>query len=297
MSPYNICQFTGQFAYIYVQFDLIVHTNNQYNPVYSRIVPSKSTVESSDGSETRYLSRTTTRRGLQSYYRSVLHIECETDRIFYYDCGDRQMSDHVYAYGVLEKQDLSLTVDGVEGATDLYTVDYKRLSVAVTDIETTDVERSDENVQAHDDVLQTILTHDDGRTIVPMSFGMAFKNARTLKGVVRGARRAFRKALNDIDGTVELGVKLVSAEDGDVPDLENVRDRLSTAAINETDDDLFSDRLLLNRSYLVAREKQAAFGEIIDDIEEEYGDALMVKYTGPFAPYSFVDIQIGAEGR
>ncbi|WP_227132930.1 GvpL/GvpF family gas vesicle protein [Halorubellus salinus] len=206
------------------------------------------------------------------------------------------MSEHVYAYGVLEQQELSLTVDGVEGATDLYTIDYKGLSVAVTDIDTNDVERTDENVQAHDDVLQTILDHDGGRTVVPMSFGMAFKNARTLKGVVRGARRAFRKALNDIEGTVELGVKLVST--GEEPaDLAGIREALSAMAMNETDDDLFSDRLLLNRSYLVDREDRDEFGAVIDDIEAEYGDDVVVKYTGPFAPYSFVDIQIGAEGR
>lgn len=207
------------------------------------------------------------------------------------------MSEHVYAYGVLEQQDLSLSVDGVEGATDLYTIDYKGLSVAVTDVDTTDVERTDENVQAHDDVLQAILTHDGGRTIVPMGFGMAFKNARTLKGVVRGARRAFRNALNDIEDTVELGVKLVSTGDGDPGDLDAIRDALSAVAINETDDDLFSDRLLLNRSYLVAREDRDAFGDVIDDIEADHGDTVLVKYTGPFAPYSFVDIQIGAEGR
>lgn len=207
------------------------------------------------------------------------------------------MSEHVYAYGVLEQSDLSMTVDGVAGATDLYTIDYKRLSVAVTDIETTDVERTDENVQAHNDVLSEILTHDGGRTIVPMGFGMSFKNARTLKGVVRGARRAFRKALNDIDGTVELGVKLVSTGDDDPPDLSDVGERLSEVAINQTDDDLFSDRLLLNRSYLVARDEQDAFGAIIDEIEDQYGDAVTVQYTGPFAPYSFVDIQIAAEGR
>lgn len=207
------------------------------------------------------------------------------------------MSEHVYAYGVLEQQDLSLSVDGVEGASDLYTIDYKGLSVAVTDVDTTDVERTDENVQAHDDVLQAILTHDGGRTIVPMGFGMAFKNARTLKGVVRGARRAFRKALNDIEGTVELGVKLVATGDEDPEDLDAIRDALSAVAINETDDDLFSDRLLLNRSYLVAREDRDAFGDVIDDVEADHGDAVLVKYTGPFAPYSFVDIQIGAEGR
>lgn len=203
----------------------------------------------------------------------------------------------MYAYGVLEQQELSLAVDGVEGATDLYTIDYKGLSVAVTDIETTDVERTDENVQAHDDVLQSILAHDGGRTVVPMGFGMAFKNARTVKGVVRGARRAFRKALNDIEGTVELGVKLVSTGDDDFEALDTVRENLSAVAINEIEDDLFSDRLLLNRSYLVARDEQDTFGDVIDEIEADHGDDVLVKYTGPFAPYSFVDIQIGAEGR
>lgn len=203
----------------------------------------------------------------------------------------------MYAYGVLEQQELSLAVDGVKGATDLYTVDYKGFSVVVTDIDTTDVERTDENVEAHDDVLQSILSHDGGRTVVPMGFGMAFKNARTLKGVVRGARRAFRKALNDIEGTVELGVKLVSTGDDDFEELDAVREDLSAAAINESADDLFSDRLLLNRSYLVGRDERDAFGDVVDDVEAEHGDDVLVKYTGPFAPYSFVDIQIGAEGR
>lgn len=207
------------------------------------------------------------------------------------------MAEHVYAYGVVEQADLELDVDGVDGATALRTVDYRNLSALVTDVDTTDPERTDENVEAHNRVLQTVLEHDGGRTVVPMGFGMAFKNTRTLKGVMRGARRAFRKALNEVDGTVELGVKLVDTADEDL-DHDAVRadvaERLGALAVEDTDDDLFSDRLVLNRSYLVARDERDAFDDAIDAVEADY-PGLTVQYTGPWAPYNFVDIQIGAE--
>jgi Gas vesicle synthesis protein GvpL/GvpF. len=112
------------------------------------------------------------------------------------------MSGNLYTYGVIEQEDIELTADGVGGADKIYTIEYRSLSAVVSDIDTTDPERTDEAVTNHNNVLQRILEYDDGRTVVPMSFGMAFKNGRTLKGVLRGARRALRSALNDIDGTL-----------------------------------------------------------------------------------------------
>jgi hypothetical protein len=204
---------------------------------------------------------------------------------------------NLYVYGVVEEAELELDGPGVDGADRIYTVDYRGLSAVVSDIDTTEPEQTDERVTRHNEVLQRVLEHDGGRTVVPMQFGMAFKNARTLKGVVRGSRRAFRKALNDTEGKVELGVKLVATEPADV-DHDAVRGdvgaRLSELAVNETDDDLFSDRLVLNRSYLVERERRDAFDDAIDGIEAEYD--LHVQYTGPWAPYNFVEIHIGAEG-
>jgi hypothetical protein len=130
-----------------------------------------------------------------------------------------------------------------------------------------------------------------------MGFGMAFKNARTLKGVMRGARRALRKALNDVEGCVELGVKLVGPAE-EMADTDELRDRLESElaplSVGQTDDDLFSDRLVANRSYLVEQDQRDAFDDAIDAIDAGYEDVL-VKYTGPWAPYNFVDIRIGAE--
>lgn len=139
------------------------------------------------------------------------------------------MTENLYTYGIIEQEDLELDVEGVAGAEQVYTVDYKTLSAVVSDIDTTDPERTDEDVEAHNNVLQEVLKHEEERTVVPMSFGMAFKSARTLKGVLRGARRALRSTLNDIEGTVELGVKILGPGDDTVPReeiQENVTDQL-----------------------------------------------------------------------
>lgn len=85
------------------------------------------------------------------------------------------MTENLYTYGIIEQEDLELDVEGVAGAEQVYTVDYKTLSAVVSDIDTTDPERTDEDVEAHNNVLQEVLKHEEERTVVPMSFGMAFK--------------------------------------------------------------------------------------------------------------------------
>ena len=208
------------------------------------------------------------------------------------------MSENIYTYGIIEQEDLEVATEGVAGAERIYTIDYRNLSAVVSDIDTTDPERTDEDVEAHNAVLQHVLEYDGGRTVVPMSFGMAFKSGRTLKGVLRGARRALRSTLNDIEGTIELGVKILTPADDELPQ-EDIRaavtDQLTEVSINETENDLFTDRLIVNKSYLVDRKQRDTFDAAIDEIEERYEDGLILKYTGPWPPYNFVDIHIGAE--
>jgi hypothetical protein len=208
------------------------------------------------------------------------------------------MSENLYAYGVVEDDDFELDVDGVAGATRAYTVSHGPLAAVVTDIDTMDPDLSDENARAHDDVLQTVLVADGGRTVVPMQFGSVFKNARTLKNVLRGGRRAFTKSLREIEGLVEFGIKLV-AEEGASVDAEVIRENagetLAAASVQEAENDLFSDRLVMNRSYLIDRDERMAFDEAVDAITDDYGDVLTVQYTGPWPPYNFVDIEIGTQ--
>ncbi|MWV39696.1 GvpL/GvpF family gas vesicle protein [Natrialba sp. INN-245] len=202
-----------------------------------------------------------------------------------------------YVYGVVEGDPVEFETDAVGGASVVYTISHRRLGAVVSDIDTTDPEETDEDATRHDEVLRRIMNDGDGRAVVPMQFGMAFESDRALKNVLRGALPAFRRALNDVEGRVELGVKIVRAEDADVDAdavTERIADELEPIAAQSVANDLFSDRLVLNRSYLVDREDREAFDEAIARLEEDEDD-LVVRYTGPFAPYSFVDVTIGAQ--
>lgn len=206
-------------------------------------------------------------------------------------------SEKRYVYGIIEAEPLELDVDGVNGADTAYTVEYQKHAAVVSDIETMDPEQTDENATAHDEVLRTVMTHGDGRTVVPMQFGMVFESNRALKNVLRSGRLAFTRALRKVSGNVELGVKAVAPEDGDV-DTEALRDtaeaELDPLSVNVAEGDQFSDRLVLNRSYLVERENQAAFDDAVDRVREA-DEAATIQYSGPWAPYNFVDIEIGVK--
>jgi len=210
------------------------------------------------------------------------------------------MSSNLYTYGVIEQDSVDIDRTGVNGSGPITTVDYRSLSAVVSEIDEMDPEQTDDNATAHDEVLRELLQSDSGRTVVPMRFGMVFKNANTLKNVLRNGRVAFRRSLNDLDGMVELGVKLVTKGDADVDRpavVENVATRLREVADTEAGNDLYSDRLVFNRAYLVDRAEQPAFDDAVGEIRDEYGEALHVQYNGPWAPYNFVDIEISAEGR
>jgi hypothetical protein len=210
------------------------------------------------------------------------------------------MSSNLYTYGIIEQAPLDVDVTGVNGSEPITTVDYRSLSAVVSEIETMDPERTDENATAHDEVLRAVLQSDGGRTVVPMRFGMVFKNENALKNILRNGRVAFRRSLNDLDGMVELGVKLVTKDEATVDRpavVEDVATRLREVTDTEAGNDLYSDRLVFNRSYLVERDAQTAVDDAVGEIRDDYEESLHVQYNGPWAPYNFVDIEIGAEGR
>jgi len=209
------------------------------------------------------------------------------------------MSSNRYTYGIIEQAPLDLDVTGIDGAP-IETVDYRSLAAIVSETETMEPERTDKNASAHDEVLRAVLQSDGGRTVIPMRFGMVFKSENTLKNILRNGRVAFRRSLNDLDGMVELGVKLVTKDDANVDRpavVEDVATRLREVTDTEAGNDLYSDRLVFNRSYLVEHDAQTAVDDVVSAVRDEYGEDLHVQYNGPWAPYNFVDIEIGAEGR
>jgi hypothetical protein len=205
--------------------------------------------------------------------------------------------DKLYAYGIIEDDSLDVSVDGVDGASDIYTVSHRRHAAVVSDIDTLDPEESDDNARAHDDVLREVMEGGGGRAVVPMRFGMVFESKRALKNVLRNSRAEITGSLRRAAGCEEVGVKVLRPKEG-LEDADAVREsieeRLAEHAIDVSEGDLFSDRLLSNRSYLVERADREAFDDAVDEIRAAH-ESLTVQYSGPWAPYSFVDFHVKAE--
>lgn len=203
--------------------------------------------------------------------------------------------DKRYVYGVIDAEPLELQVEGVGGADRVYTVEHRDHAAVVSDVGTLEPERTEENVRAHDAVLRTVMEHDGGRTVVPMRFGMVFENERALKHVLQRTRPALRESLDRLADTVELGVKVI-ADDGAAVDGDAVRSALESEldplSVSVSTGEPFSDRLVANRSYLVERSDRPAFDDAVGRLRESL-DGVTVQYTGPWAPYSFVDIEVG----
>lgn len=205
----------------------------------------------------------------------------------------------LYAYGVIERESIEFEIDGVSGANRAYTVDQPPLSAVVSDIDTVEPEQSDENARAHNEVLQQVLQYDGGRAVVPMQFGMAFRDASILTNLLDETSAAFTRALEEVDGTVELGLKVLAPPGTEVDRRrirEDVTERFDDLAAAATEGDQFSDLLVANRSFLVERDGREAFDRAVGEFQEAHED-LLVQYTGPWPPYNFVDIEIGARQR
>src|SRR6056297_2512201 len=93
-----------------------------------------------------------------------------------------------YAYGVVDGDEtVELSVDGVGDGDSVYPIADRTIAALVSDIGSAEPDRSDENVRRHDEVLREVMTADGGRTVVPMRYGMVFRDVETVRNVLRGA--------------------------------------------------------------------------------------------------------------
>jgi len=129
-------------------------------------------------------------------------------------------------------------------------------------------------------------------TIIPLAFGTVFKDQEILENVLAKCHHAAKAALKLIEGKIELGVKVLKKE-LDEPDglAKEILEPLSKIAVKTVPGDKFSDRLLLNNSFLVEKKKFSQFSAQVGELEEKYPE-LKFLYTGPWPPYSFINIKI-----
>jgi|SRR5689334_4885034 len=71
-------------------------------------------------------------------------------------------------------------------------------------------------------------------------------------------------------------------------------DRLSPYAVAVQIGDPAHERMALNASFLVARKDLKRFDEAVDELGEEQGGRIRLRYTGPLPPHSFVELEMAA---
>jgi len=182
---------------------------------------------------------------------------------------------------------------------EVYAIPYRDVAAVVSDSPMKDYELTEDNTRSHEAVLRQVM---EEHTVVPVEFGTTIKNERILRRLLKKAYDPARECLKLVDNMVELGVKGILNKDIVFVEQEKRKEcisdilgSLNTKAKQAVMGDLFTDRLFLNASFLVNKEDINAFSNEVTSLQEKY-PMLRLLYSGPWAPYNFVYIKIGAEG-
>lgn len=211
----------------------------------------------------------------------------------------RRKEEPKYFYGVIPfSKGKSFGNIGLNNS-EVYTIPYRDIGAIVSDSPLKDYELTEDNTRKHETALRQITKE---HTVVPAEFGTTIKNERILKRLLTKAYNPTRESLNLVDNMVELGVKALLNKDIVFVDpkkrkecISNILASLNTGAKQAVTRELFSERLILNASFLVHKEDLDAFSAKVTKLQEKY-PMLKLLYSGPWAPYNFVYIKIGAEG-
>lgn len=202
------------------------------------------------------------------------------------------MEEKIYVYCIIplseKKQFGNIGID----KNSVYAMDYEDVSVVVSDCSDLNPQPSEENAKIHENVIKEIVINSNG--VVPMAFGMIFANEKILKSIIKTTYKAVKNALNAVEGKLELGVRVVAKEGAE--NRNGISDEIFSILKEKSEEtkkgSLVSDRLILNGYFLVKKDRVGEFSNTVEELESKYPN-LKFLYSGPWAPYNFVKINIG----
>jgi hypothetical protein len=181
---------------------------------------------------------------------------------------------------------------------EVYTLEYKDFAPVVSSAAVKKYEVSDEEVELHRKVVEQVMKE---HSVLPVAYGMVFKNKKLLLVAMSAGYKAMKKAMSEVDNKVELGVKVflpkeAASWDGKEKCKSDFMEALRKKAAQSKELKLFSDRLIMNASFLVDKNKIDDFSGEVEQLGNKYLD-IKIQYSGPWPPYNFVDIQILSRRR
>ena len=205
----------------------------------------------------------------------------------------KEQEDFIYVYGIIEKkQELGLKLTGLRDKP-ITTIHFMQIAALVSSYPTLYPLLEEKEAMQHAKILNEIA---EKVTVIPMAYGTVFKSRDVLEEVLLKSHGAIIAAFALIGGKIELGVKVVKQQADEIPKeiIKEILDLLNKSSVRCAEGNKFSERLLLNYSFLVDENKFDEFSEKIAELESKHKE-LKFLFTGPWPPYSFIDIKIKGE--
>ncbi|HZQ22255.1 MAG TPA: GvpL/GvpF family gas vesicle protein [Terriglobales bacterium] len=77
--------------------------------------------------------------------------------------------------------------------------------------------------------------------------------------------------------------------------VREIYEALRGVCVASRDNQPIGDKMIMNAAFLVDRNREAEFDNVVNKIAKKYGKRLKFKYTGPWPPYNFVNIRLKLE--
>ncbi|AKQ68522.1 gas vesicle protein, GvpL/GvpF family [Myxococcus hansupus] len=230
-----------------------------------------------------------------------------------------------YLYGIVrDAGDLDFGHLGVGApATAVYAVKAAGLAALVSLAPGWVVDPTRAHLLGHQRVTEAILRE---HTLLPVAFGTVLASESRVHELLSTAHQELTQVLDALEGKVELGLKVLFhrehlvqrlvledarlARDPNEPEAEHERrldaavedrarrdmralmDGLSPRATATHEHPPVGERMLLNAAFLVERAGLDSFEEKVRSLAAR-SDTYAFRFTGPWAPYSFVDVRLG----
>jgi hypothetical protein len=219
-----------------------------------------------------------------------------------------------YIYGIAEfGKSVVLKSRAIDSPTSkVYTIPYKDICAVVSRTRYIEYDPSDENILAHNEVVQEVHT-DFMCTVLPLRFSTVAKSETDVLKILSNGYAKFKAKLHTLKGKVEMAVKAYCKMDsfrksilaeGKLIEPRAVEDemrrrtiflankllnRLKLVSVDHILNDLVFDDLILNAAFLIDEKRARDFMSIATDFESANKKKIKVEWSGPYAPYSFTD--------
>lgn len=187
-----------------------------------------------------------------------------------------------YAYCVIETtEEKNFGPIGIgDRSDDVYTVHYRDLAMVVSNTPVTVYIPIKANALAHEKVIAEVMK---AHTVVPMSFGVIFKNDEKIRSLLKQNYTGIKKMLEKLKNKVELGLKVFMKKDCFADEIEKDNPeitKLKNEIISLPDDLTYQKKIQLGSLVQdVVEAKRLQCTEEIHDQLKEYAVATKLNNT------------------